>query len=125
MSISGIVQATPYESQYSNLTFTVGLQEGNEYEQYVYEGSEWDNGSNAGSTIYLYNWSNIAPFPLAQHNYEGPGDESVLFLVTATTSVTQMVTIANAPAYFNVQLNNSSSTVVSVINPTLNVIRLN
>jgi hypothetical protein len=123
MSISGIVQATPHEA-YSNLVFDVGVQEGQEYEQYVYEGSEWDDGSNAGSTIYLYNnWSNVAPYPLAAHSYEGPGDESA-FLVSTTTSMTKMVAITGAPAYFTVSLNNGSNGYVNVINPTVNIIKI-
>jgi hypothetical protein len=123
MSVSGIVQGITYEARESDLSYTIGIQEGQEHEQYVYEGSEWDDGSNAGSTIYLYNWTNTNPYPLAQNSIQA-ANEYGNYTLTSTANVTQMFTISNAPAFFTVQLNNNSNAYVFVANPTINIIRI-
>ena len=105
LSVSGIVQEMLFEtSDATSLSFTAGFA----------------SKQGAGS------WVNIEPYPAVSHISWSPTDFSGN-LTTASTSlnVSQMVSVTNAPTSFNLTINNSSSSYhVQVINPALNIIKL-
>lgn len=123
VSASGIFEQAANEGALTYMGVLAGIEEGSAHEQYVYEGSEWDNGENAGSTIIIYdNWSNINPYPLAETGIWSPIDGSNI--LANTINLSQMVVVNSAPAYFRIKLTNHSSGTPLFKNANLNVIQL-
>lgn len=110
MSVSGIAETFVGELEESSgiLAYTIGLEEE--------EGRE-------GSPFVQ-----VQPFPLAEYELRAPGTGEGGSELISTFNVLQMITITTAeedPVIFNVLLNNTSGTTMSVANPVLNIIQLN
>lgn len=105
LSVSGIVQEMLFEtSGPTSLAFSAGFR------------SKKDQGS----------WVDVPPFPLVTNLSYSPTDFSGnITAAAASLSISQMVTVTNAPLTFTTVLDNSSSSYyVTVTNPSLNIIKL-
>lgn len=102
-SMSAIIQDYTTESGFGfgdPYSFTVGMRE------------------EAGETP----WTNVQPYPMAEYYTQianGGG-----WRLAQSVSVSQMVTVNNAPVFFNVLLDNSSSNLAWIANQTINVVQL-
>ena len=110
MSVSGIAETFVGEPRESLgfLAYTIGLEE--------------EEGREGSPFVY------VQPFPLAEYELRAPGTGEGGSELTSTFNVLQMITITTAeedPVIFNVLLNNTSGTTMSVANPVLNIIQLN
>lgn len=101
-SVSGIVQQYILEASTTNLNFTVGMQE----------------------ELSGQSFTTIQPSPLASYDLWAGPEVNGGGNLTESMSISKMVSVSNAPVVFNVVIGNSSTTEVILINPTLNVAKL-
>ncbi|HSW91364.1 MAG TPA: hypothetical protein VLG09_01825 [Candidatus Saccharimonadales bacterium] len=124
VNINATAQATSSASAFANLAFSVTFEQ--QHEQWLGEGPEGDLGENADG--WGYSWSNHS-LP-SQSSSVAPQTAGIT--LSTPVSLTQMVVITpynfwnggDLTGRYRVLLNNTSNVPVTLVNPTLNAIKL-